>query len=174
MAVCILASFVVVLFGFYEGDFGHDCNLEYSSACRGVFRARATAYTAMMWIFLIFAWELVDGRRSMFDGLLRDPQAWAYVFWRNQFLFWSVVVGFVLTVATLYIPVIDTVVFMHIGISWEWVVVIVANMVFLTAAESWKWAKRVYFRKIGHAPKKGDEEDGYTSGVSGVSEGPSP
>ena len=163
MAVCILASFVVVLFGFNGGDFGHDCNITYSGSCEGVFRARATAYTAMMWIFLIFAWELVDGRRSLFDGSVRDTRGWASVFWRNQFLFWSVVVGFVLTVATLYIPVIDTVVFMHLGIEWEWVVVIIAVLVFLSAAESYKWAKRIYLRKIGQAPKKGDLEDGYTS-----------
>ena len=167
MSVCILASFVVVLFGFYDGDFGHDCNLEYSDACRGVFRARATAYTSMMWIFLFFAWELIDSRRSLFSGLLRDPRAWAYVLWRNQFLFWSVTVGFALTVVTLYIPVLDTVVFMHKGISWEWAVVVVANAVFFAAAESWKWGKRVYFRRAGQAPKKGDEEDGgYTSGFS--------
>ena len=172
MSACILGSFVVVLFGFNNGDFGRDCNIAYSPSCRGVFRARATAYTSMMWIFLVFAWELVDGRRSLFDGVVRDPRSWAYRFWRNQFLFWSVAIGFVLTVATLYIPVIDTVVFMHKGIGWEWAVVVIANGVFLTGAKSYKWAKRVYFRTIGHAPKKGDEEDGYTSGMS--TEVPSP
>lgn len=167
MACCILGSFVVVLFGFNDGNFGHDCNLEYSESCNGVFRARATAYTTMMWVFLFFAWELTDSRRSMFDGIFNDPKAWAHRFWRNQFLFWSVVIGFVLTVATLYIPKLDTVVFMHIGISWEWAVVIVANLFFFTMAETYKWAKRAYFRKIGLGPKE-DVEEG-ESGIDDLS-----
>lgn len=166
MSCCILVSFVVVLFGFYEGDFGHDCNIEYSDSCKGVFRARATAYTTMMWIFLLFAWELTDSRRSMFDGINKDVKAWAWRFWRNQFLFWSVVLGFVLTVATLYIPVIDDVVFMHKGITWEWAVVVIAMICFVAAAETYKFIKRGYFRRIGQGPEKSEDEDGYASGQS--------
>ncbi|SPO06553.1 probable Na+-transporting ATPase ENA-1 (sodium P-type ATPase ENA-1) [Cephalotrichum gorgonifer] len=165
MSICILGSFIVVLFGFNDGNFGHDCNLEYSDSCNGVFRARATAYTTMMWVFLFFAWELIDSRRSLFDGLVRDPKSWALVFWRNQFLFWSVVVGFFLTVVTLYIPVLDTVVFMHKGITWEWAVVVVSVAVFFSAVESWKWGKRVYFRRNGGGPRK-DDEEGYMSTMS--------
>ena len=120
----------------------------------------------MMWIFLLFAWELTDSRRSMFDGITKDVKAWAHRFWRNQFLFWSVVLGFVLTVATLYIPVIDDVVFMHKGITWEWAVVVIAMICFVSAAETYKFIKRAYFRKIGQGPEKTEEEDGYASGQS--------
>ncbi|CRJ96179.1 hypothetical protein BN1723_020823, partial [Verticillium longisporum] len=76
-------SFVIVIFGFYGGNLGRDCNLEWSEQCNDVFRARSTCYTAMMWIFLFFAWELVDSRRSFFDGMVSDTRRWAQRLWRN-------------------------------------------------------------------------------------------
>lgn len=163
MAACLLGSFVVVLFGFNNGNLGHDCNIEYSDSCEPVFRARATCYTTMMWVFLFFAWELVDSRRSFFDGFMKSPRDWALGLWSNPFLFWSVTVGFFITIPTLYIPVINTVVFMHSGITWEWAVVVIAVIFFFVTAESYKWGKRVWLRRHGLAPKKGDEEDAYFS-----------
>ena len=163
MAACLLGSFVIVLFGFNGGDLGRDCNLEYSDQCEPVFRARATCYTTMMWVFLFFAWELVDSRRSFFDGILKSPRDWALGLWGNPFLFWSVTIGFFITIPTLYVPVINTVVFMHTGITWEWAVVVIAVLFFFVTAESYKWGKRVWLRRHGLAPKKGDEEDAYFS-----------
>ncbi|KAK3293786.1 uncharacterized protein B0H64DRAFT_172835 [Chaetomium fimeti] len=147
MAVCLLSSFIVVLFGFYDGEFGRDCNLGYSPSCLGVFKARSTCYTAMMWMFLFFAWELVDSRLSFFDGAVRDTKAWANRLWNNTFLFWSVVVGFFGVFPTLYIPVLNRDVFLHEGIGKEWGIVFAVTILFFLGAESWKWAKRVYFRR---------------------------
>ncbi|KAG7141282.1 Sodium transport ATPase 5 like protein [Verticillium longisporum] len=127
MAICILSSFVVVIFGFYGGNLGRDCNLEWSEQCNDVFRARSTCYTAMMWIFLFFAWELR--------------------LWRNKFLFWSVILGTISVFPTLYIPVIDHVVFLHDGIDKEWGIAIAMTALFFAGAEGWKWAKRVYLRR---------------------------
>ena len=47
----------------------------------------------------------------------------------------------------LYIPVVNTVVFKHLGITWEWCIVLVATVVFFVVVEGWKFAKRVYFRR---------------------------
>lgn len=101
----------------------------------------------MMWIFLLFAWELVDSRRSFFDGFVTNHKQWASRLWRNPFLFWSVIAGFVLVFPTLYIPVLNHVVFLHQGIGREWGVVIGMSIFFMIGAETWKWAKRVYLRK---------------------------
>lgn len=162
MAICLLSSFIIVMFGFYDGNFGHDCNLRYSDACEGVFRARSTCYTAMMWIFVFFAWELVDARLSFFHGAFRNTKAWANRLWINTFLFWSVVVGFFSIFPTLYIPVLNRRVFLHAAIDKEWGIVFAVTVLFFVGAEMWKWAKRAYLRKRGLMMKKGigmGEED---------------
>ncbi|KAH7367395.1 hypothetical protein B0T11DRAFT_53411 [Plectosphaerella cucumerina] len=162
MAVCLLGSFIAVIFGRFDGNFGVDCNLRYSPSCEGVFRARSTCYTTMMWIFLFFAWELVDARRSFFDGCISDTKAWAGRLWRNTFLFWSVVVGFVIIFPTLYIPGLNRIVFLHAGIDVEWGVVFGMTAAFFLGAEGWKWAKRVYLRRNNLMQRKDEgtsEED---------------
>ncbi|KAK4228095.1 putative type IID cation-transporting ATPase [Podospora fimiseda] len=162
MAICLLTSFVSVMFGMYDGNFGMDCNLRYSDSCEGVFRARSTCYTAMMWIFVFFAWELVDSRLSFFHGAFNNTKKWTNRLWKNTFLFWSVVVGFFSIFPTLYIPVINRKVFLHSGIDKEWGVVFAVTIIFFIGAESWKWAKRVYLRKHNLMQKKGagtTEED---------------
>ena len=49
---------------------------------------------------------------------------------------------------TLYIPVLNTAVFKHKGISWEWGIIFVESILFFAGCESWKWAKRIYFRRV--------------------------
>ncbi|CAH0053493.1 unnamed protein product [Clonostachys solani] len=147
MAITLLSSFSTVLYGFYDGNLGHNCNVGYSEQCHGVFRSRTTCYTVMMWAFSIFAWELVDFRRSFFDGIISNPKDWALRLWRNPFLFWSVLVGFFSTVPTIYIPVINRVVFLHSPIDKEWGVIFAISFFFLAGAEAWKFAKRVYLRR---------------------------
>lgn len=162
MAVCLLGSFFIVIFGFYDGKLGTDCNLRYSESCEGVFRARSTCYTVMMWIFLFFAWELVDSRLSFFHGAFTNTKVWAGRLWRNRFLFWSVVVGFVIVFPTLYIPGLDHIVFLHTGIDKEWGIVFAMIVLFFLGAETWKWAKRVFLRRKNLMLGKGEgttEED---------------
>lgn len=146
MAGCVLGSFTLVIFGFNDGDLGTNCNLEYSPSCEPVFRARATCYSTMTWIFLLFAWGLIDFRRSFFD-MPNGFKAWAMHLWGNRFLFFAVTLVFFTVFATLYIPVLNHVVFMHTGISWEWAIVFIDVTVFMVLSEAWKWAKRTYFRR---------------------------
>ncbi|KAL2880655.1 hypothetical protein SGCOL_004032 [Colletotrichum sp. CLE4] len=147
MAGCVLGAFTLVIFGFNGGNLGIDCNNAYSSVCEPVFRARATSYTTMTWIFLLFAWELIDSRRSLFY-MPAGFKAWGQHLWGNKFLFLSVTVVFFMVFPTLYIPVLDHVVFMHHGISWEWAIVFVDVFIFMVGAEAYKWAKRVYARRM--------------------------
>ncbi|CAG7556288.1 unnamed protein product [Fusarium equiseti] len=150
MLISILGSSVIILFGFNNQGLGHDCNSTYSESCETVFSARSTAFTVMTWDFLLFAWQLVDFRRSFFAEIFEDGgsfKAWTKRLWKNPFLFWSVTLSFVLIPPTLYIPVINRVVFMHSPIDWEWAVVFIAVGIFFAGAELYKWAKRVYFRR---------------------------
>ncbi|KAJ3944553.1 uncharacterized protein N0V96_006091 [Colletotrichum fioriniae] len=147
MAGCVLGAFTLVVFGFNGGNLGLECNNAYSAACEPVFRARATSYTTMTWIFLLFAWELIDSRRSLFY-MPAGFKAWGQHLWGNKFLFFSVTVVFFIVFPTLYIPVLDHVVFMHHGISWEWAIVFVDVFIFMAGVEAYKWAKRVYARRM--------------------------
>ncbi|KAH2265337.1 hypothetical protein KXW26_004658 [Aspergillus fumigatus] len=149
MAALCLASFSLVLFGWGDGNLASGCNSDYSPECDGVFRARATTFVCMTWFALFLAWEMIDMRRSFFrmqPNSKRYFTQWMFDVWRNKFLFSGIMIGFVTTFPILYIPVINDVVFKHVGISWEWGVVFVEAILFFAGCEAWKWCKRIYFR----------------------------
>ncbi|KAI6266156.1 hypothetical protein MCOR27_003995 [Pyricularia oryzae] len=148
-ALC-LAAFLLVMFGFGDGNLGSNCNNSYSAACDTVYRARATTFAALTWFALFLAWEMLHMRRSFFRMQPKSTKyltQWFWDVWRNKLLFFSIVAGFVTIFPLLYIPVINTVVFKHAGISWEWGIVFVASLLFFIGCEAWKWAKRVWIRR---------------------------
>jgi potassium/sodium efflux P-type ATPase len=150
IAALCLASFILRVYAWGNGNLGSNCNDSYSDSCDTVFRARATTFACLTWFALFLAWELVDTRRSFFrmqPGSKLYFTQWMHDVWRNKFLFWAILFGFVTLFPTLYIPVINHKVFKHTGISWEWGIVFVAALLFFLGIESWKWAKRVYFRR---------------------------
>lgn len=150
MAALCLSSFVLVLYGFGDGEIGENCNNHYSEGCDTVFRARATCFTAMVWFSLFLAIEMMDLRRSFFRMKPKSPHyltQWARDLWENRFLFWSILAGVISIFPLLYIPGLNRVVFRHEGISWEWGIVFVETAVFFAGVEAWKLAKRVWFRK---------------------------
>lgn len=150
IAALCLSSFVLRVYAWGEGNLGNNCNDGLHEGCETVFRARATTFACLTWFALFLAWEVIDGRRSFFrmqPGSKKYFTQWFYDVWRNQFLFWAIIFGFVSLFPTVYIPVINTVVFKHKGISWEWGIVFVAAALFFAGVEAWKWAKRVYLRR---------------------------
>ncbi|GAB7336788.1 hypothetical protein MBLNU13_g11303t2 [Cladosporium sp. NU13] len=150
IAALCLGNFSLVLFGFGDGNLGVGCNDSYSEECDTVFRARATCFACLTWFALFPAWELVDMRRSFFrmqPGSKKYFTQWIYDVRRNKFLFWAIIFGFITIFPTLYIPVINRVVFKHEMITWEWAVVVVATILFFGGIEAWKSAKRVFFRR---------------------------
>lgn len=155
-ALC-LTSFSLHIWGFGDGNLSRGCNRGYSPRCDLVFRARATTFVCMTWFALFLAWEMIDMRRSFFR--LRPDSTklltqFVYDVWRNQYLLWSVIAGFVTAFPILYIPVINHSVFKHTGISWEWGIVFVETFLFFLGIETWKWGKRVYFRHSGRGREK--------------------
>ncbi|KAK2616947.1 P-type ATPase [Conoideocrella luteorostrata] len=152
MSALCLSSFVLVLYGFGNGadDLGDNCNNQYSDDCKVVFRARATTFACLTWFALFLAWEMVNLRRSFFRMQPKSKKyftQWIIDAWRNKFLFWSIVAGFITMFPIIYIPGLNTVVFKHAGISWEWGIVFIEAFLFFLGIESWKWAKRVFFRR---------------------------
>ena len=150
IAALCLASFVLRVYAWGNGDLGSGCNDSYSESCETVFRARATTFACLTWFALFLAWELVDMRRSFFrmqPGSKKYFTQWFHDVWRNKFLFWAIMFGFVTLFPTLYIPVINHAVFKHTGISWEWGIVFIAAGLFFAGVETWKFGKRIYFRR---------------------------
>ncbi|KAF2226011.1 fungal-type potassium/sodium efflux P-type ATPase [Elsinoe ampelina] len=159
MSALCLASFLLVMFAWGDGQFGDQCNASYSLQCDTVFRARATTFVSLTWFSLFLAWEVVDMRRSFFrmQPDSKNPFQWAIDVWRNKFLFWSIMAGFVTIFPVLYIPVINRDVFKHEGITWEWGIVFVEAILFFAGVEFWKWLKRAFFRR--RAAKRGETPD---------------
>ncbi|KAL5326828.1 hypothetical protein ACEPPN_004517 [Leptodophora sp. 'Broadleaf-Isolate-01'] len=162
MAALCLSSFSLVLFGFGDGNLGTNCNNSYSPECDTVFRARATTFVCLTWFALFLAWEMVNMRRSFFRMQPKSDKyftQWAIDVWRNKFLFWAVIAGFVTIFPTLYIPVLNHKVFKHTGIGWEWGIVFIEAVLFFAGAEAWKWGKRVYFRRTERMGGKKHDDD---------------
>lgn len=153
MAVCCLLCFVVIVFGKGDGYLGVDCNSTSASqeVCSLVFRGRSASFATMTWCALVLAWECIHPTHSLFYMRQETDNPWwkqtAIDLWSNQFLFWSIIGGFVSVFPVVYIPVINTKVFMHTGIGYEWGVAIGFLALFLLGLEAWKWAKRVWMRR---------------------------
>lgn len=65
-AACTIATFVLVVFGFGDGNLGIDANSSYSPSAELVFRARSATFATSIWICLVLAWEVIDQRKSLF------------------------------------------------------------------------------------------------------------
>ncbi|TKA65580.1 hypothetical protein B0A49_11682, partial [Cryomyces minteri] len=179
IAILCLAAFATVLFGFGDGNLGSNCNDAYSADCDTVFRARATTFACLTWFSLFLAWEMVNTRLSFFRLAPQDQSlgflgqikiTWKHV-WGNRFLFWTIIAGFVTIFPVLYVPVINTDVFRHTGISWEWGIVFIETVLFFLGIETWKWGKRVFFRRTAKETGKhtGSVESGVFASYSSIS-----
>lgn len=146
MGSCCLATFVIIVYGRYNGDLGVDCNRIYSESCVPVFKARAAVFAELTWLILISAWEFKHLRRSMFA--LHPGKAGFFHFFRdiygNRFLFWAVTAGAMSVFLPVYIPKLNTDVFKQTSISWEWALVIGFTLLFVAGMETWKAVKRSY------------------------------
>jgi potassium/sodium efflux P-type ATPase len=162
MGICTLMTFVIVVYGMYDGQLGHDCNRIYSESCIPVFRARAAVFAELTWLILLSAWEFKDIRRSMFR-LNPDTKSKFPLFkdlYNNRFLFWAVFIGLLSVFPTVYIPYLNRDVFKHTSISWEWGVVIGMTIIYVFGIEAWKWVKRRYHLLEDHKVEQGSWSQG--------------
>ncbi|EXJ56842.1 hypothetical protein A1O7_07186 [Cladophialophora yegresii CBS 114405] len=166
---CCLMTFVFIVYGPGPDGLGHDCNHGYNSSCDVVFRARAAVFAELTWLILISAWEFKAMRRSMFRIDPHSTHSFPFFrdIWENQFLFWSVVLGAVSVFPAVYIPGLNTSVFKHKGISWEWAPAIVCVFVFVSGMEAWKYVKRAmrWFEKEETEGMKARRREGGALGL---------
>lgn len=145
MGSLCLAAFSSVVYGRYGGDLGNRCNEGYNADCEVAFRARSTTFATLSFLLLVTAWEVKHFQRSLFNmepEVFKGPLSVFKTVWKNRFLFWAVVGGFVMTFPVIYIPVINHAVFKHTGITWEWGIVAACVVVYIALFETWKAIKR--------------------------------
>ncbi|KAL2868140.1 putative potassium/sodium P-type ATPase [Aspergillus lucknowensis] len=147
MGSLCLVAFVSVVYGAGSGtaSMGRECNDGWNSTCGTVFEARATTYATLTFLLLVTAWEVKHFSRSLFNlDPDRNPSKISvfHSIWRNQFLFWAVIAGFVIAFPVIYLPEVNRIVFKHQGISWHWGIVFGCVVVYVALVESWKAAKR--------------------------------
>ncbi|KAF3767192.1 ATPase activity protein [Cryphonectria parasitica EP155] len=166
MGACCLATFIIVIYGANSGNLGLDCNRAFSEACRPVFRARAAVFAELTWLILISAWEFKHLRRSMF--VLYPEKAGIVQFLRdmydNRFLFWAVFAGAMSVFVTVNVPQLNTNVFKHAPITWEWSLVVGFTVLYVTGVETWKAVKRIYGILDDHAVVHGSFSQGSVEG----------
>jgi Ca2+-transporting ATPase len=161
LTICCLISFVIVIYAFGEGELGTDCNKGPSDSCTWVFRARSTAFATMTWGALVLAWEVIDMRRSLFAMKPESDKPYTQVFkdlWSNQFLFWSIMGGFVSCFPVVYIPVINDKVFLQGPIGKEWGIAIASTIAFWIGCEIYKFLKRRYYSYKGDVAHNPEQE----------------
>ncbi|PKY05107.1 calcium-transporting ATPase 3 [Aspergillus campestris IBT 28561] len=147
MGTLCLVAYVCVIYGAGSGSasMGINCNEGYNETCDTVFRARATTYATLTYLLLVTAWEVKHFSRSLFNLDPSMPPGPLTVFtaiWRNRFLFWAVVAGFVIAFPVIYLPFVNRIVFKHQSIYWEWGIVFGCVLVYLVLIEIWKAIKR--------------------------------
>jgi Na+-exporting ATPase len=165
MGVLCLLTFIIIIYGPGPDTLGHDCNRNYSESCHTVFRARAAVFAELTWLILISAWEFKSLRNSLFnldpshsenasvdpeanpDGPTKSHSARPTLsilsdIYENKFLFYAVVIGAASVFPAVYIPGLNTKVFKHTGISWEWGLSCGSVVLFVAGVEAWKATKR--------------------------------
>lgn len=138
IGVICLANFIIVIYGYGTGNLGVDCNGHYNDTCDEVFRARGALFATLTIIVLLHGFTCRDLRKSTWNwNTLRGPQ--------NKYLIWSCLFGFILLIIALYVPGLNTEIFKHKPITWEWGMAFASVLVYIAVAEAYKLVKRTFF-----------------------------
>ncbi|CAG9990231.1 unnamed protein product [Clonostachys byssicola] len=147
-AMCLMTFMLTAYASSGNGfhDLPHGCNESGDNGCDGVYRARAATFSTLSFLLLVTSWEVKHFHRSLFnmDPRWPGPLSVFKTVYHNKFLFWSVVCGFLATFPVVYIPYLNTRVFKHLGLTWEWGVVAGAVVLYVVLIESWKALKRAF------------------------------
>ncbi|KAK9761502.1 hypothetical protein K7432_013557 [Basidiobolus ranarum] len=136
MGLIALGNFVLVVYAFGNGSLGTECSRTYSDSCDEVFRARGTLFTTLTLLFLIHAYNCRSLRQPQWL-----PKSLPSLF-ENKALVGSFTFGTIFIFPILYIPYLNTEIFKHKPLTWEWAIVAVSVIVFIVFSELYKFLKR--------------------------------
>lgn len=102
-------------------------------------------FTELTWLILISAWEFKN-IRNLFDLDPRHNEGKKFPSLRNmfenKFLFFAFVIGALSVFPSVYNPGLNTTVFKHKDITWEWGLSFGAVTIFFGGVEAWKGVKK--------------------------------
>ena len=148
-----LAIFSVIIWGEGDGVIGNNCNEKggvEDEDCDNVGRARGATFILLNTMLLVHAFNCRHPTASTTLHAFKSP---------NLLLTFAVVVGIGAAVPLLYIPVISTDFVKHLGITWEWGLVVAFVVVFVVVSEFYKFIRRVMERRAGRRRGVSEEED---------------
>jgi len=127
-----LGTFAIVAYAFYGGQFGTNCNREFTD-CEAIYRARAATYAALAFIVILNSFNC------------RSSRGFIWQFKRYSEISMMVICA-VIAIATIfmsiYIPVINDRVFHHTSIDVEWAIVAGAVFFYVLLTQIYKLLKR--------------------------------
>jgi len=133
MAAIAIGNFAAVMWGYFDGDLGIDCNVDLDdNVCNKTGRARGAVFATFLFILLVHAFNCKHPTQSIFRMNLIE----------NKPLLWSVTVLILSVFPVIYIPVINDKVFLLFPIAWEWGMVVASMIVFLGITEIYKLSRR--------------------------------
>ncbi|KAI8982350.1 potassium/sodium efflux P-type ATPase [Mycotypha africana] len=140
MGLICMANYAIVIYAAGSGSLGHDCNKTLNDTCVDVYRARGALFVTMTVLLLLHAQTCRD--------LVHSTWTWkGFTHQQNYYMFASWAFGFAIMFIVLYVPVINTSVFKHLPITWEWGMVAASTVVYIVLAEGYKLLMRKAFPK---------------------------
>lgn len=136
MGALPLACFSIVLWGTEDGELGRDCNKHDGVACESVERARAVAFLVLNTLLLLHAYTCRHESASAFS------MSWT----ENKVLLGALVGGVLVCIPIIYIPWINTFVFKHGAIGWEWALLVASSILFMAVSELYKVIRARFVR----------------------------
>ncbi|OMJ08674.1 Calcium-transporting ATPase 3 [Smittium culicis] len=135
-----ILSFYLVLSVFGNNDRGENCNSTFNPSCEYVFKARGTNFAVLTILLMFFSYSCRDPRRQTLS-----PNKLKNVY-ENKYLFYSFWAGIAVTFIALYVPGLNTNVFKHSPITWEWSIVAISIVIYLAADAAYKYGKSFIFK----------------------------
>lgn len=133
MGAIALANFAIVMYGYFDGALGLDCNESLTDGiCDYTGRARGSVFASFLFILLVHAFVCKHPQMSIFKMNLLE----------NKALLWSVSILCLSVFPVIFIPVINDRVFLLKPIAWEWGLVFASMVVFLVCTELYKIMRR--------------------------------
>lgn len=161
MGAIAILNFVVVMWGYFDGDLGIDCNEDLNRAlCNHTGRARGAVFATFMIVLMVHAFVCKHPTQSIFRMNLLE----------NKVLLWSVVLLLLSIFPVIYIPVINDKVFLLFDIKWEWGMVFASALFFLAVTKIYKFFRRLSDRRRQSASPSKDALEQARSGDEALSE----
>jgi len=133
MGAIALANFAIVMYGYFDGFLGLDCNERLDKdLCDFTGRARGSVFASFLFILLVHAFVCKHPLQSIFKMNLIE----------NKPLLWSVSILCLSVFPVIFIPVINDRVFLLFPIEWEWGLVFASMVVYLICTELYKIMRR--------------------------------